>query len=622
MAEFPDIPGYRLEERIGEGGMAVVYRAVQIAFDRPVALKILTPQLARDKDFGRRFLREARIVGQLSHANIVPVYDVGQKDGNYYLSMEWLTGGDLGSHLAQGLSSEEALQILAQMARALRYAHKQGFIHRDIKPDNILFRDSETAVLTDFGIARNLGDQTQVTEITTVQSVIGSPRYMSPEQTRGEELDQRSDIYSLGVVAFQMLTGQVPHDGRSLTEIALNRHDNQRPLLPGHLSHLQPLIDGLLAYDPAKRYADCEALLNQLKALSQNPRVEASTPAAVAMDDNRTEVLSVTRLDMSAPEPVSTASKGPQPSERNTGETGSHPVTSQSSNWLYVLPLVLLVLGLIVWWGFAPEKAREPAPAQTLSDNPAAQTIEESLTPQPVPLEAEASEPETPEPNQITPPSAETYFAFRDAILENSPAAGERFLARVSDSVLSDIVRVHLLQQPQRVAELLAKAEQGDSQAQLVVSELSATGWGGVAQDPSEARKWALAALRGSDSAFAQYHLGALYLTAARAGNTVNREYLEEAVPLLQTSAEQGFFLAETLLGTLYFEGLGVPRDTARSIALFERAASQGDRNALFNLGQMYDAGLGVEKPDPARARSYFQRSADLGHRDALDYLR
>ncbi len=618
MAEFPDIPGYRLEERIGEGGMAVVYRAVQIAFDRPVALKILTPQLARDEDFGRRFLREARIVGQLSHANIVPVYDVGQKDGNYYLSMEWLTGGDLGSHLAQGLSSEEALQILAQMARALRYAHKQGFIHRDIKPDNILFRDSETAVLTDFGIARNLGDQTQVTEITTVQSVIGSPRYMSPEQTRGEELDQRSDIYSLGVVAFQMLTGQVPHDGRSLTEIALNRHDNQRPLLPGPLSKLQPLMDRLLAYDPLDRYADCEALLSDVSALSDRVIPSSNSPLNAMPGDNRTEILSATLLE---PVPPSSQANGPGVSPEGSSQPGGiqqgAPATTRRSKALYVLPAILLALGLIAWFAFMPQ-IEESVPASELPLAPEPEPEPEhtgTLDEEPV------AEPGTIARNQAIPPTAEAYFAFRDAIRENSPAAAERFLSRFPDGVLSDIIRVHLLEQGALIPEFLSRAEQGEIQAQLLVSELFATGWG-VAEDPVAARYWAREAAQGNESEFAQYHLGALYLAEARSGNSVNSELLGEAVPLLQSSAEQGFFLAETLLATLYFDGLGVPQDISRSIALFERAADQGDRNAMFNLGQIFDSGLGSSSPDRTLAATYFRRAHELGHRQAASYLR
>jgi hypothetical protein len=267
MDDLPELPGYRVTDRIGAGGMATVYRAVQLGLDRPVALKILSPGLARNADFGRRFLREARIVGQLSHAHIVPVFDVGEKDGHYYLSMEWLSHGDLNDAMRGGLDEDDTVRILTQVTQALRYAHARGFIHRDIKPDNILFRDAGNAVVTDFGIARQLRPDTDVTEITAVQSVIGSPRYMSPEQMRGETLDARSDLYSVGVVAWLLLTGRPPHDGNTLTEIAIARHDDPVPTLPDHLGRWQPLCSGLLAYASADRFADCDAVLAELGRL-------------------------------------------------------------------------------------------------------------------------------------------------------------------------------------------------------------------------------------------------------------------------------------------------------------------------------------------------------------------
>jgi serine/threonine-protein kinase PpkA len=191
--ETPQIPGYRIEKIIGKGAMSTVYLAVQESLERRVALKVLTPKLATDPTFHKRFIKEGRIIAKLGHPHIVTIFDAGNCHDVYYIAMEYLEAGTLKERIKAGLTPAQAVNILSQVAQALDYAHRQNCIHRDIKPANILFRNSEMAVLSDFGIAKNLEDKTQ---LTAAGWRLGTPNYMSPEQALGKPVDSRCDLYS------------------------------------------------------------------------------------------------------------------------------------------------------------------------------------------------------------------------------------------------------------------------------------------------------------------------------------------------------------------------------------------------------------------------------------------
>ncbi|HSD30712.1 MAG TPA: serine/threonine-protein kinase, partial [Gemmatimonadales bacterium] len=202
---------YEIQEELGRGGMAIVFRAKEKQLDREVAIKVLPFSLAFDKEFVERFQREARTSAKLEHPNIIPIYRVGKSGRVIFFVMKFLRGKPLSALLAVrgALPPMEIRQILIQMGRALAYAHRSGIVHRDIKPDNIMFDEHGQALLTDFGIAKaGTGSK-----LTGTGMSIGTPHYMSPEQARAQPLDGRSDIYSLGVVAYQCLTGLVPYDG-------------------------------------------------------------------------------------------------------------------------------------------------------------------------------------------------------------------------------------------------------------------------------------------------------------------------------------------------------------------------------------------------------------------------
>jgi serine/threonine protein kinase len=275
------IPGYRIDKVLGKGGMATVYLATQMSLGRPVSLKVLndpeTPQ------FFERFFNEGRCVARLSHSNLVTIYDIGQGDGFYYIAMEYLPGGDLKTQITQGMKPGQALKILARLASCLAYVHSRGVIHRDIKPSNILFRADGTPVLADFGIAKLI--QTD-NDLTVTGTVMGSPHYLSPEQAQGmRKLDGRSDIYSLGVVLFEMLAGHKPYTAESFAATLMAHIRKPIPRLPEELSRYQPLIDRMLAKKPEDRFQNGTELGKSIQLLRTRNRTLEDLSKTAAIED-------------------------------------------------------------------------------------------------------------------------------------------------------------------------------------------------------------------------------------------------------------------------------------------------------------------------------------------------
>jgi serine/threonine-protein kinase len=253
-------PQLEILDLIGHGGMGAVYKARQRGLDRLVALKILPPEVGQDPSFSERFAREARALARLNHPNIVGVHDSGNAGGLYYLLMEYVDGVDLREAIQTNeLTSAEALAIVPQICEALQYAHDEGVVHRDIKPENILLDKKGRVKIADFGLARLLGQAPDNFTLTGTHQVMGTPKYMAPEQIEGaHEVDHRADIYSLGVVFYEMLTGELP----------LGRFD-----APSHKVQLDVRIDEVvlrtLEKEPSRRYQQASEVKTDVESISE-----------------------------------------------------------------------------------------------------------------------------------------------------------------------------------------------------------------------------------------------------------------------------------------------------------------------------------------------------------------
>ena len=261
---------YRILEEIGRGGMGVVYKAHDTVLDRLVAIKVLAPHLTWDQEFIKRFFREARVAARLKHPHIVTIHDVTQARGHHFIAMEYLEGRSLAEiiHRHGPLPPERAARILSQIARALDHAHAQGLVHRDVKPGNVIVGSHDNATLTDFGVAKSL----EGTRLTQSGVMVGTPAYMSPEQVRQQPTGPATDVYALGVVAYEMLGGRPPFEGDTPHVLYAHAYEEPRPL-PQVNSKVSPAVGAVvqkaLAKAPGKRYGSAKAFA---KALEQAVR--------------------------------------------------------------------------------------------------------------------------------------------------------------------------------------------------------------------------------------------------------------------------------------------------------------------------------------------------------------
>jgi eukaryotic-like serine/threonine-protein kinase len=256
------IPRYRILKTIGESEKAVVYLATSLELKRDVALKVSTV-VGDDASEPQVLAREREALAAIRHPAIVEIHDYGSRAGHEYLAMDYFSRGDLKARLRQGVSEEDTLRYVGEIAAALRVVHDAGIVHRDLKPANVMLRENDAIVLIDFGLARQLGGNLKSTRTGVLR---GSPYYMSPEQAMGEELDARSDLYSLGVIYYELLTGKRPYAGQSAIEV-LEQHVNAPlPRLPESLVHHEALVMRLLAKDRAERTADAHEVMQAIAA--------------------------------------------------------------------------------------------------------------------------------------------------------------------------------------------------------------------------------------------------------------------------------------------------------------------------------------------------------------------
>jgi len=297
-----ELPGYTIEKQLGRGGMARVYLARHTGLDRLVAIKVLSKNLDRDQSFSERFMREARIVASLTQQNIITVHDVGVHNEYHYIAMEYLPGETLDDKIKKKQDINQILGIIQQIALALDFAHKKGIVHRDVKPDNILFREDGTAVLTDFGIARAAKSETKMTATGTV---IGTPHYMSPEQAQGQEIGPWSDLYSLGIVLYEMLSGEVPFDADSTIAVVFKHITEPVPDLPEQYAQYQPLVNTMLAKEPAARYQTGREVIADIECLRRG-----ESPANATLIFNQTAINPAASLNTTQTREIETPPTG------------------------------------------------------------------------------------------------------------------------------------------------------------------------------------------------------------------------------------------------------------------------------------------------------------------------
>ena len=260
---------YRVERSLGRGGMATVHLARDERLGRDVAIKRLSEALSGDEVFRERFMREARTAAGLSHPNIVAVFDVGEEDGIPFIVMECVDGRTLAELLAQGgpLDPDRAVDLILQACAGLEHAHAAGLVHRDIKPQNLLVRDDDTLKVADFGIARPVDG----TQLTLAGTILGTAAYLPPEQALGERVSAAADLYSLGAVSYELLSGRPPYEFESLAELPVKQREGPPPPIDGVSDELYEVLCRCLAPDPSDRPASAAAMAHELAQASEAP---------------------------------------------------------------------------------------------------------------------------------------------------------------------------------------------------------------------------------------------------------------------------------------------------------------------------------------------------------------
>jgi serine/threonine protein kinase len=580
------IPGIRVIRELGRGGMAVVLEGEDLGFSPPrrVAVKLMSSDLSADPEFRRRFQREASLVGEFRHDNIVHIYSGGEVGGAKYLVMEHLPGGTLAERLVKDpFPASRAIDTGMQLASALAYAHERDVIHRDVKPANVLFTGDGKAVLSDFGVAKVI--TLSASNLTRHAMVIGSTRYMSPEQERAEVVTDRTDVYAWGLVLFEMLTGCAPPPRERVL-----RHIKEGLEIQKQLANVSTavalLICRCLLIDPHERPSarQCHAALSSVEIRRPRPSVSRASyiwlgggAAAIAVAIGMFAYLRPSAPAMNAPAvrrdspDVSATTPPAKPSLPQALQTQQTPAAAFPG----------------------PAAARRSAPLL----QPSIKAPDRDQVTQCDRLAASPDDPQRRKDVQGVYSTSMNVAAASDACSEamqhHPQVARFVFQAGRVASAAKDYVRARqLFEQAANLGSVAAMTDLG---------LLYRDGLGGD-KDYILARTWIMkAADMGAPAGINA--LGLLYLKGQGVGLDYGR-----ARDLFERAAQAGDTAGLTNLGNLYRTGNGVPVDYNKARDLFERAAQMGRSVAMRNLGLMYQNGLGVPV-DRARARDWFERA-------------
>jgi eukaryotic-like serine/threonine-protein kinase len=631
---------YEIRDLLGEGGIGRVYAAFDTVLEREVAIKSLRPELLHDKSFIERFRSEATSLARLNHPNITTLYSLLPEAGNLYMVMECVRGTALDNLLAKrdaALSVKESLAIIAQAADGLEYAHSMGVIHRDIKPANLMITDAGVLKIMDFGIARVRGSE----RLTRDGSIVGTLAYMSPEQLRGQQGDERSDLYSLAIVLYELLSGSVPFVAESDYEL-MQAHIHSRALrlytrVPGVDARVDAALMQALAKQPEQRFSTLRAFGDALGATAlrmdaskivldgtrvlpaqpiEVPRsriarladrlsglpVELRTPAAVGLATlvvagaAMAAVLTLLPLPQSPPGAAAVASAG-RPSIATTVPGGDEETRSAPRAPTPGAPLIAPTVSVPVTRGIsviAVPPDRAPLGA-AVTEGVAAQlptgVVPNLPTGSGVGLSLASQEPSVPEGH-------ETQKAGPITGAADSPTASNELSVAMTRQ---DYARAFELARP--------LAQGGDRDAQFTLAWLFEKGLGVSRDDKQAALSYQQAAQQGQVNA--QLRLGAMYET----GRGVDRSD-EQAFYWYRKAGEQGDPEAENDVGLMYLSGKGTKQSDFDAAVWFSKAADRNNAKALKNLGDMYYVGRGVPR-DEQEAFERYQQAAEQKYADA-----
>ncbi|MFQ5570218.1 MAG: serine/threonine-protein kinase [Rhodothermales bacterium] len=593
---------YKVLAQLGEGGMAEVFKAQHLELSRIVALKLLPYRFLANEEIRTRFKREARAGAQLEHDHIVTTYDFGIYEGQPFIAVAFIEGEALTRRIrTQGrLSPEKTVRLIAPIAEALAYAHRKGVIHRDIKSSNIMIRaEDERPILIDFGIAQ----ASFMNKLTERGHMLGTPAYMSPEQAAAQEIGHHSDLYSLGVVLYECLTGTVPFQSPDTEVLLANiKHEPHRPVrerVPEVPQWLSDVVDRCLAKKPEDRHPNGDVLAAALRSGLADNTVALARPEEPASPSTAppSEATEAVIPALASRDEASAKVKAPDSGASEHGKRARGPKRSSITIWVGgVLIGSLLALGgggyLAGWFdvhdppaeeqdeGFAGNTELEEGNDDTSTPDSAIVPVEEDtvVTPPPPPVDP-------------TPPP---------------PSVAD--LMRQAEAALS----------AENYTEALAlfhqAAERGSAEAKLQLGKLYGTGQG-VPQNFVEAATWMLQAAE-QGNAEAQFLLGLMYKNRRGALQSDT-----EAVRWLRAAADQGYAMAQYNLGLMYREGRGVEKNDEEALQWYLKAAEQGHANAQFNAGRMYWRGEGTTRNDEQALR-WYRKAAEQGHTRAQRALR